>query len=74
MLVEGHVHRVRGIDAAAATLQLEMQEYYKKNPSGVFEQCYMDPYSESLYPDGCLLASEGGEMRTPWRINSLSVC
>ena len=57
------MHRVRGIDAAAATLQLEMQEYYKKNPSGVFEQCYMDPYSASLYPDGCLLASEGGAPR-----------
>ena len=54
MLFKGHVHRVRAVDAAAATLQLEMQEYYKKNAGGVFEQCYMDPDQQDadLYPDG----------------------
>lgn len=62
-MVNGHVHRVRAIDAAAATLQLEMQGYYKKNASGVLEQCYMDPHDASLYPEGCLLTSEGGAPR-----------
>ena len=38
----------------------------QEEPGGVFEQCYMDPYSASLYPDGCLLASRAARRAACW--------
>ena len=57
--LDGHVGYVRAIHQKNGTLDLEMQQYYKR-VAGNLVPCYMSPLEAANYPDSCLDEAAGG--------------